>query len=85
MTVALASEVAEMGILANSIGPGFINTDLTRKVLGDNGIEKIKSKIPIKRLGEVSEIAAFVSWLVSEENTYISGQNIMIDGGFTRV
>lgn len=85
MTVALASEVAEMGILANCIGPGFINTDLTRKVLGDNGIEKIKSKIPIKRLGEVSEIAAFVSWLVSEENTYISGQNIMIDGGFTRV
>ena len=85
MTVALASEVAEMGILANSVGPGFIDTDLTRKVLGNIEIEKIKSKIPIKRLGEATEIAAFVSWLVSEENTYITGQNIMIDGGFSRV
>jgi len=85
MTAALAAEVASMGILANSVGPGFINTDLTRKVLGDKGIEEIQSTIPIKRLGEPSEVAAFVSWLVSKENTYISGQNIMIDGGFSRV
>ena len=85
MTVALAAEVASMGILANSVGPGIIDTDLTRKVLGDKGIQEIQSIIPIKRLGKPSEVASFVSWLVSEENTYISGQNIMIDGGFTRV
>ena len=85
MTVALAAEVASMGILANSVGPGVIDTDLTRKVLGDKGIQEIQSTIPIKRLGKPSEVASFVSWLVSEENTYISGQNIMIDGGFTRV
>jgi NAD(P)-dependent dehydrogenase (short-subunit alcohol dehydrogenase family) len=85
MTVALATEVSSMGILANSVGPGFINTDLTRTVLGEKGIKEIQSTIPIKRLGEPNEVAAFISWLVSEENTYISGQNIMIDGGFSRV
>jgi NAD(P)-dependent dehydrogenase (short-subunit alcohol dehydrogenase family) len=85
MTVALASEVAAMGILANSVGPGFIDTDLTREILGEKGIKEIQSTIPIKRLGKPSEVAAFVSWLVSQDNTYISGQNIMIDGGFSRV
>jgi len=85
MTVSLAAEVASMGILANSVAPGFIDTDLTRKVLGEKGIEEIKNIIPIKRLGQPNEVASFVSFLVSEENTYISGQNIMIDGGFSRV
>jgi 3-oxoacyl-[acyl-carrier protein] reductase len=85
MTVALAAEVASMGILANSVGPGFIDTDLTRSVLGEKGIAEVLGQIPIKRLGQANEIASLVSWLVSNENTYISGQNIMIDGGFTRV
>jgi NAD(P)-dependent dehydrogenase (short-subunit alcohol dehydrogenase family) len=85
MTVALAAEVSEKGILANSVGPGIIDTDMTRDVLGDGGIAKLKGQIPMKRLGQVSEIASLVSWLVSNENTYMTGQNLMIDGGFTRV
>ena len=85
MTVALAAEVSEKGILANSVGPGFIDTDMTRDVLGDSGIDKLKSQIPMKRLGQVSEIASLVSWLVSNENTYMTGQNLVIDGGFSRV
>jgi NAD(P)-dependent dehydrogenase (short-subunit alcohol dehydrogenase family) len=85
MTVALAAEVSEKGILANSVGPGIIDTDMTRDVLGDSGINKLKGQIPMKRLGQVSEIASLVSWLVSNENTYMTGQNLMIDGGFTRV
>jgi 3-oxoacyl-[acyl-carrier protein] reductase len=85
MTAALSAEVSEFGILANSVGPGFIDTDLTRNVLGDKGISEIRKNIPMKRLGRVDEIASLVSWLVSEENTYISGQNLMIDGGFSRV
>ena len=85
MTVALAAEVAQYGILANSIGPGFIDTELTRNVLGNDGISKLKGHIPIKRLGQANEVANFLSWLVSNENTYISGQNLMIDGGFSRV
>ena len=85
MTAAMAAEVAEYGILANSVGPGFIDTDLTRNVLGEKGMDELKQRIPIKRLGQVDEIAAYVSWLASQENTYISGQNLMIDGGFTSV
>lgn len=85
MTVALAAEVSEKGILANSVGPGIIDTDMTRDVLGDSGITKLKGQIPMKRLGQASEIASLVSWLVSNENTYMTGQNLMIDGGFTRV
>jgi NAD(P)-dependent dehydrogenase (short-subunit alcohol dehydrogenase family) len=85
MTAALAAEVSEYGILANSVGPGFIDTDLTRNVLGEKGILELKNKIPMKRLGHTKEIASLVSWLVSEENTYMAGQNIIIDGGFSRV
>jgi NAD(P)-dependent dehydrogenase (short-subunit alcohol dehydrogenase family) len=85
MTAALAAELSEEGILANSVGPGFIDTELTRSILGDNGISELKGRIPMKRLGQVDEIASLVSWLVSDENTYMSGQNLMIDGGFSRV
>jgi len=85
MTAALAAEVSEFGILANSVAPGFIDTDLTRSVLGNKGVFEVQKNIPMKRLGRIDEIASLVSWLVSEENTYISGQNIMIDGGFSRV
>lgn len=85
MTVALAAEVASFGILANCVAPGFIDTDLTRRILGESGIKELTSQIPIGRLGKPDEIAGFVTWLCSSENTYISGQNIAIDGGFTRV
>ena len=74
----------EYGILANSVSPGFVDTDLTRKILGDVGIKEIQKRIPIKRLGKVEEIAELVCWLASDSNSYLSGQNIVIDGGFVR-
>lgn len=85
MSAALAAEVAADGILVNSIAPGFIDTDLTRNTLGEKGIAELVAQVPVRRLGKVEEIAAFVSWLAGPENTYISAQNIAIDGGFTRV
>ena len=85
MTAAISSEVSEYGILVNSVAPGFIDTDMTRKILGQSEMKLMASKIPMKRLGQADEIAALVSWLVSKENTYITSQNITIDGGFTRV
>lgn len=85
LTTGLAAEVAADGILANCVSPGFIDTDLTRKNLGDDGIRELVARVPIRRLGQPSEIAAFVAWLAGPENTFISGQNIVIDGGFTRV
>ena len=85
MTSALSAEVSQYGILANCVSPGFIDTELTRSVLGENGINKLLSQVPVGRMGSVEEIAKFVVWLSSKENTYITGQNIAIDGGFTRV
>jgi NAD(P)-dependent dehydrogenase (short-subunit alcohol dehydrogenase family) len=85
MTAALAAEVAGDGILANCVAPGFIDTELTRSVLGKEGIADLVSRIPAKRLGKTEEVAALTAWLVGPENTYISGQNIIIDGGFSRV
>ena len=85
LTAAMSAELANSNILVNTVSPGLIDTQLTRDVLGKLGIDNVKKSIPSKRLGQVDEISSFVSWLVSEENTYISGQNLTIDGGFTRV
>jgi NAD(P)-dependent dehydrogenase (short-subunit alcohol dehydrogenase family) len=85
MTLALTAEHAADGIIANSIAPGFIDTELTLNILGEKGLQKLTSLVPAKRPGQVDEIARFVLWLSSEENTYVAGQNISIDGGFSRV
>jgi 3-oxoacyl-[acyl-carrier protein] reductase len=85
MTAALAAEAAADGVLANCVAPGFIDTDLTRRVLGPKGMAEMAARIPARRLGKPAEIAAFVAWLASPENTYISGQQLVIDGGFSRV
>ena len=85
MTVALAAEYSSSGILANCIAPGFIDTELTKRMLGEAGIKALVSKVPANRLGNVAEIAELALWLASEKNSFITGQNIAIDGGFTRV
>src|SRR2546425_5173498 len=85
MTLALAAEHSAAGIIANCVAPGFIDTELTRRVLGEAGIQSLVSQVPVRRLGQVDEIARLVLWLASEENTYVAGQNIAIDGGFSRV
>lgn len=85
LTLSLAAEHAADGILANCIAPGFTDTELTQRMLGEEGIRKILSTVPIRRMASVEEIAKFVVWLGSSENSYITGQNIAIDGGFSRV
>ena len=85
MTASLAAEVAESGVLVNSVAPGFIDTELTRKILGEQGMREIVKKVPIRRMGSPEEVARLVLWLASNENTYMNAQNIVIDGGFSRV
>jgi len=85
MTTALAAEAAGDGVLVNCVAPGFTDTELTRRVLGEAGIAALVAQVPAGRLARPEEIASFVAWLAGPENTYISGQNIAIDGGFTRV
>ena len=85
MTAALSAEVAQEGILVNCVAPGFIDTELTRTTLGEEGMARLAAQVPCRRLGQPEEIAAFVAWLAGTENTYLTGQNIAVDGGFTRV
>lgn len=85
MTASIAAEHAGDGILANCVAPGFIDTELTRRVLGEAGIRDLTAAVPAGRLGSAEEIARLVLWLGSAQNTFISGQNIAADGGFTRV
>ena len=85
LTAAISAEVASDGVLVNSVAPGFIDTELTRGTLGVDGMTALALQTPIKRVGTVKEVAKFVTWLAGTDNSYISGQNIAIDGGFTRV
>jgi NAD(P)-dependent dehydrogenase (short-subunit alcohol dehydrogenase family) len=84
LTAALAAEVAADGILANCVSPGFVDTELTRTVLGEEGIARLVADVPAGRLAQPEEIAALVAWLAGPENTFVSAQNIVIDGGFSR-
>ena len=85
LTVGLAAECSGSGIMANCVSPGFIDTSLTRRMLSADQIKNLTAQVPVGRLGEVDEIADLVLWLSSSENTFVTGQNIAIDGGFTRV
>ncbi len=85
MTIALAAELGAFNILANSVAPGFVDTEMTKYMLGEDGIRKMVSQVPVPRLGTAQEIAELVLWLASPHNTFVNGQNIAIDGGYTRV
>ena len=83
LTRSLAVEYSSDNILVNSVAPGFVDTELTRKNNSKSEIEKICSSIPMRRLASSDEIAKIVFFLSSEENTYITGQTIVADGGFS--
>ncbi len=83
LTRSLAVETAGSNILVNSVAPGFVDTELTRRNLTLEQIEQISTQVPLGRLAEPAEVAELVLFLCSESNTYITGQNILIDGGYT--
>lgn len=84
MTLSIAHEYSKFNILANCLSPGFTNTEMTQQNLTVERIKYYESVIPENRLAQPSEIAKTVYWLGSEMNTYITGQNLAVDGGFTR-
>ena len=79
-TKSLALEVAPRNITVNAVSPGFIATDMT-EALSDKQSDQILEKIPMGRLGQVEEIANLVAFLASAKAGYITGENIMINGG----
>jgi 3-oxoacyl-[acyl-carrier protein] reductase len=76
----LAREVGSRGITVNCISPGFIDTDMTRK-LGDAQREALLAQIPLGRLGQPEEVAAAVIFLASAAGAYITGSTIHVNGG----
>lgn len=80
LTKSLAKEVASRQILVNAVAPGYIDTEMTR-VLSDKQKAEITKLIPLGRVGEVSDVAELVHFLVSDANQYITGQVIHVDGG----
>jgi 3-oxoacyl-[acyl-carrier protein] reductase len=83
MTRTMACDLAPYGILVNSISPGFTNTELTDCMLTQSDKDYLVERIPMNRFGEVEDVANLVSFFVSDLNTYVTGQDIVIDGGYT--
>lgn len=83
MTRSLAVELASYNVLVNAVAPGYVLTDLTRQNNSPEEMEKIAQSIPARRLAAPEEIADLVSFLCSEKNTYMTGQTIVVDGGYS--
>ncbi|WP_430814773.1 SDR family NAD(P)-dependent oxidoreductase [Carboxylicivirga sp. RSCT41] len=82
----LAIELAGRSININAVSPGYINTEqFNEEMLGEATAQKRKAEVPLKRFGSPKEIAGMVYFLASPEASYLSGQDILIDGGLTAV
>ena len=79
-TKALAQEGARFGITVNAIAPGYIDTDMVAAVPAEV-LAKIVQRIPVGRLGQASEIARGVAFLVAEEAGFVTGSTLSINGG----
>ena len=80
LTKTTAKEVASRGITVNAVAPGFIDTDMTRK-LSDKIREQVIQQVPLKRFGTPEDVARAVTFLASEDAGYITGHVLTVDGG----
>ena len=81
-TKSVALDLAPYNVLVNAISPGFVNTELTKKILSREQMDELSRNVPLGRFAEPKEIAKTILYLSSDLNTYITGQNIVVDGGF---
>ena len=78
-----ALEYGPSGVLANAVCPGFVMTDLTRQNNDEATLEHLASTTALRRLGTPEEVAELVVFLAGDRNTYVTGQTLVIDGGYT--
>jgi NAD(P)-dependent dehydrogenase (short-subunit alcohol dehydrogenase family) len=85
LTRALALEVASAGIRVNAVAPGFTRTKLIEQGLADGSLQEdwMVARVPMKRLAATQEIASAVRYLAGDEASYVTGQTIIADGGWT--
>ena len=79
-SMALAQELATKGVTVNTVSPGYIGTDMVKAIRPDV-LDKIVATIPVKRLGEPSEIASIIAWLAGPESGYTTGADFSCNGG----
>ena len=79
-TKSLAREVSSRNINVNAISPGFIDTDMTR-ALSEEQIQALTKNIPLGRIASPDEVSSVVAFLLSEDSSYITGENINVNGG----
>src|SRR3954468_24721396 len=79
-TMALAQEMANKGVTVNTVSPGYIGTEMVKSIRQEV-LEKIVATVPVKRLGEPSEIASIIAWLAGEESGYTTGADFSVNGG----
>jgi NAD(P)-dependent dehydrogenase (short-subunit alcohol dehydrogenase family) len=84
LTKSLAAEWAPHGIRVNAVSPGYINTEMTGKGLQNQAWSSVwLDMTPLGRVGEPSEVSAAVVYLASDASSYVTGSNLVIDGGYT--
>jgi len=81
LTIGLANEVAEEGIRVNAVRPGLIYTDMHASGGEPGRVDRLKDRLPLKRGGQVEEVAAAIAWLVCDESSYTTGGFIEVSGG----
>jgi 3-oxoacyl-[acyl-carrier protein] reductase len=82
LTLASAHDLAAHGVLVNSVSPGFVRTELTDRLLSPNEQAALASQVPLRRFANPDEISPVVIFLASSLNTYITAQDVVVDGGF---
>lgn len=80
LTKSMAREYAQKGLNVNAVAPGFTETDMTKR-LTEAQIEAAIQAIPMKKMGQVEDIAGAVLYLASDLSNYVTGQTIVVDGG----
>ncbi|HSY85522.1 MAG TPA: SDR family oxidoreductase, partial [Verrucomicrobiae bacterium] len=89
LTRTMAIELGPFGITVNAVAPGFIETDMTRATAARMGVSMeafeagASQMIPLRRIGQPSEVASVIAFLASEDASYITGQVLRVNGGMS--